>query len=457
MSKIKTAFFCSNCGYESAKWSGKCPSCEQWNTFVEEVITKDNKLAENDWKKISSGKKDVRTLPLREIVSAEEERIITADAELNRVLGGGIVAGSIVLVAGEPGIGKSTLFLQNGLLLKDQIILYISGEESEQQIKMRADRLKMHNDQFYLLTETSTQVIFQEIKKLKPNLVIVDSIQTLQSPYIESSAGSISQIRECTSEFQRFAKDSQTPVFLIGHITKDGTIAGPKVLEHMVDTVLQFEGDRNYSYRLLRTLKNRFGSTAELGIYEMTEDGMRGVSNPSELLITQKEEQLSGTAIAATNEGQRPLLIEVQALVTPSVYGTPQRTVSGFDLRRLQLLLAVLEKRGGFHFGMKDVFLNIAGGLKVEDPSIDLAVLCALLSSYEDTPLSSHYCFAGEVGLSGEIRAVNRIEQRIAEAEKLGFEKIFVSRYNIKGLNNQKSNIEIMPVGRVEEVYQYLF
>jgi len=457
MSKIKTAFFCSNCGYESAKWSGKCPSCEQWNTFVEEVITKDNKLAENDWKKISTGKKDVRTLPLREIVSAEEERIVTADAELNRVLGGGIVAGSIVLVAGEPGIGKSTLFLQNGLLLKDQIILYISGEESEQQIKMRADRLKMHNDQFYLLTETSTQVIFQEIKKLKPNLVIVDSIQTLQSPYIESSAGSISQIRECTSEFQRFAKDSQTPVFLIGHITKDGTIAGPKVLEHMVDTVLQFEGDRNYSYRILRTLKNRFGSTAELGIYEMTEDGMRGVSNPSELLITQKEEQLSGTAIAATSEGQRPLLIEVQALVTPSVYGTPQRTVSGFDLRRLQLLLAVLEKRGGFHFGMKDVFLNIAGGLKVEDPSIDLAVLCALLSSYEDTPLSSHYCFAGEVGLSGEIRAVNRIEQRIAEAEKLGFEKIFVSRYNIKGLNNQKSNIEIMPVGRVEEVYQYLF
>jgi DNA repair protein RadA/Sms len=457
MSKIKTAFFCSNCGYESAKWSGKCPSCEQWNTFVEEVITKDNKLAENDWKKISTGAKNVRTLPLREIVSAEEERIITADAELNRVLGGGIVAGSIVLVAGEPGIGKSTLFLQNGLLLKDQIILYISGEESEQQIKMRADRLKMHNDQFYLLTETSTQVIFQEIKKLKPNLVIVDSIQTLQSPYIESSAGSISQIRECTSEFQRFAKDSQTPVFLIGHITKDGSIAGPKVLEHMVDTVLQFEGDRNYSYRLLRTLKNRFGSTAELGIYEMTEDGMRGVSNPSELLITQKEEQLSGTAIAATSEGQRPLLIEVQALVTPSVYGTPQRTVSGFDLRRLQLLLAVLEKRGGFHFGMKDVFLNIAGGLKVEDPSIDLAVLCALLSSYEDTPLSSHYCFAGEVGLSGEIRAVNRIEQRIAEAEKLGFEKIFVSRYNIKGLNNQKSNIEIMPVGRVEEVYQYLF
>lgn len=457
MSKIKTAFFCSNCGYESAKWSGKCPSCEQWNTFVEEVIVKDNKLAETEWKKIAAGKKDVRTISLNEVVSAEEKRIITTDAELNRVLGGGIVAGSIVLVAGEPGIGKSTLFLQNGLLLKDHVVLYISGEESEQQIKMRADRLKMHNDQFYLLTETSTQAIFQEIKKLKPGVVIVDSIQTLQSPYIESSAGSVSQIRECTSEFQRFAKDSHTPVFLIGHITKDGGIAGPKILEHMVDTVLQFEGDRHYAYRILRTLKNRFGSTAELGIYEMTEDGMRGVSNPSELLITQKEEELSGIAISATIEGLRPLLIEVQALVTPSIYGTPQRTVSGFDLRRLQLLLAVLEKRGGFHFGVKDVFLNIAGGLKVEDPSIDLAVLCALLSSYEDTPLSSHYCFAGEVGLSGEIRAVNRIEQRIAEAEKLGFEKIFVSRYNIKGLHNQKFNIEVMPVGRVEEVYQYLF
>jgi len=470
MSKIKTAFFCSNCGYESAKWAGKCPSCDQWNTFVEEVITKDNRLAETDWKKNTTGKKDVRTISLNEVVSAEEKRIITADAELNRVLGGGIVMGSIVLVAGEPGIGKSTLFLQIGLLLKDHTILYISGEESEQQIKMRADRLKMQNDQFYLLTETSTQAIFQEIKKLKPSLVIVDSIQTLQSPYIESSAGSVSQIRECTSEFQRFAKDSHTPVFLIGHITKDGGIAGPKILEHMVDTVLQFEGDRHYAYRILRTLKNRFGSTAELGIYEMTEDGMRGVSNPSELLITQKEEQLSGIAIAATIEGLRPLLIEVQALVTPSIYGTPQRTVSGFDLRRLQLLLAVLEKRGGFHFGVKDVFLNIAGGLKVEDPSIDLAVLCALLSSYEDTPLSPHYCFAGEVGLSGEIRAVGRVEQRIAEAEKLGFEKIFVSRYNLpktghneplvrsgKGLNNQKFNIEIVPVGRVEEVYQYLF
>jgi DNA repair protein RadA/Sms len=457
MSKIKTAFFCSNCGYESAKWLGKCPSCEQWNTFVEEVITKDNKNGETDWKKFSSDKKEIKTIAINEVTSGEEKRIISEDAELNRVLGGGIVAGSIILVAGEPGIGKSTLFLQNGLLLKNIITLYISGEESEQQIKMRADRLKIQNENFYLLTETSTQIIFQEIKKLKPQLVIVDSIQTLQSPYIESSPGSVSQIRECASEFQRFAKETNTPVFLIGHITKDGNIAGPKILEHMVDTVLQFEGDRHYAYRILRTLKNRFGSTSELGIYEMSDSGMRGVNNPSELLITQREDQLSGVAIAATIEGMRPLLIEVQALVTQSVYGTPQRTVTGFDLRRLQLLLAVLEKRGGFHFGVKDVFLNIAGGLKVEDPSIDLAVLCALLSSYEDVSLPQHICFAGEVGLSGEIRAVNRIEQRIAEAEKLGFEKILVSKYNQKGLKNQKFNIEVVSMGRVDEVYQYLF
>jgi DNA repair protein RadA/Sms len=457
MSKVKTAFFCSNCGFESVKWLGRCPSCEQWNTFIEEVIVKDSKLEELKRKSFSKEKKEIKIISLSEVISSEEKKIITTDSELNRVLGGGIVEGSIVLIAGEPGIGKSTLFLQNGLQLKNITTLYISGEESEQQIKMRADRLKIQNENFYLLTETSTQIIFQEINKLNPQLVIVDSIQTLHSSYIESPPGSVSQIRECAAEFQRFAKETNTPVFLIGHITKDGTIAGPKILEHMVDTVLQFEGDRHYAYRILRTLKNRFGSTAELGIYEMTDEGMRQVSNPSEILITQKEDQLNGIAIAATIEGARPLLIEVQALVTQSVYGTPQRTVTGFDLRRLQLLLAVLEKRGGFHFGVKDVFLNIAGGLKVEDPSVDLAVLCALLSSFEDVSLPQHICFAGEVGLSGEIRAVNRIEQRIAEAEKLGFEKIVVSKYNQKVLRNQKFNIEIVNMGKVEELYKYLF
>jgi DNA repair protein RadA/Sms len=457
MSKVKTAFFCSNCGYESAKWLGKCPSCGTWNTFVQEVIHKETSQKENTWKDFNEDKKENKTIPLHAVTTPEQKRIVTPDVELNRVLGGGIVPGSITLIAGEPGIGKSTLFLQIGLQLKNITVLYISGEESDQQIKMRADRLKLQNDQFYLLTETSTQTIFQEIKKLKPQLVIVDSIQTIQSPYIDSSPGSISQIRESAAEFQRFAKETNIPVFLIGHITKDGAIAGPKILEHMVDTVLQFEGDRHHAYRILRTIKNRFGSTAELGIYEMSGEGMRGVNNPSEILITQKEDQLSGIAIAASIEGMRPLLIEVQALVTQSVYGTPQRTVTGFDLRRLQLLLAVLEKRGGFHFGVKDVFLNIAGGLKVEDPSIDLAVLCALLSSYEDVPLPPLTCFAGEVGLSGEIRAVHRIEQRIAEAEKLGFEKIIVSRYSQKGLNLQKFSIEVLSMGRVDEVYQLLF
>jgi DNA repair protein RadA/Sms len=457
MSKTKTAFFCQNCGYESAKWLGKCPSCNQWNSFVEEIIHKASSKENESWKNYNdaSGGKS-KTIALHSITSSEEQRIITQDAELNRVLGGGIVPGSIVLAAGEPGIGKSTLFLQNGLQLTGITTLYISGEESEQQIKMRADRLHISNDDFYLLTETNTQTIFQEIKKLKPQLVIADSIQTLHTPYIDASPGSISQIRECAAELQRFAKETNTPVFLIGHITKDGNIAGPKILEHMVDTVLQFEGDRHYAYRILRTLKNRFGSTAELGIYEMTSQGMRAVTNPSEILITQKEDQLSGIAIAATIEGQRPLLVEVQALVTQSVYGTPQRTATGFDTRRLQLLLAVLEKRGGFHFGVKDVFLNIAGGLKVEDPSVDLAVLCALLSSYEDQPLPHQVCFSGEVGLSGEIRAVNRIEQRIAEAEKLGFEKIIVSRYNQKNLPRQP-NIEVIALGRVDEVYRHLF
>lgn len=456
MSKIKTAFFCNNCGYESAKWIGKCPACSQWNTFTEEVLDKGN-VKEKKWDDYKEEKRKTKTISLNDVQTTEEKRIKSLDPELDRVLGGGIVPGSIILVAGEPGIGKSTLFLQNGLLLNQLRVLYISGEESEQQIKMRADRLKIKNENFYLLTETSTQTIFQEIKKLKPQLVIVDSIQTLQSNLIDSSAGTVSQIRECAAEFQRFAKETNTPVFLIGHITKDGAIAGPKVLEHMVDTVLQFEGDRHYAYRILRTLKNRFGSTAELGIYEMTGDGMRVVSNPSEILIAQREDQLSGSGIAATLEGMRPLLIEVQALVTQSVYGTPQRTVTGFDTRRLQLLLAVLEKRGGFQFGMKDVFVNIAGGIKVEDPSIDLAVICALLSSYEDVPLPPHVCFAGEVGLNGEIRAVNKIEQRIAEAEKLGFEKIFVSKYNKKSFNPQAYKIQVIALSRVDEVYQQLF
>lgn len=451
MSKTKTAFFCKNCGAESAKWTGKCSSCNEWNTLIEEVIVKGTDKEWND------NKTKIKIVSLQDINSAEEERIFSNDAEINRVLGGGIVAGSIVLVAGEPGIGKSTLFLQMGLHLKEKVVLYVSGEESEQQIKMRANRIGENNNHFFLLTETNTQLIFKEIKKLRPDVLIVDSVQTLQSPYIDSSPGSISQIRECAAELQRFAKDSGTAVFLIGHITKDGNIAGPKILEHMVDTVLQFEGDRHHTYRILRTLKNRFGSTSELGIYEMTGKGMRPVSNPSEILITNKEEQLSGIAIAATMEGIRPLLIETQALVTQSVYGTPQRTVSGFELRRLQLLLAVLEKRGGFQFGMKDVFVNIAGGIKVEDPSIDLAIVCALLSSFEDIALPNNICFCGEIGLSGEIRAVNRIEQRIAEAEKLGFEKIVVSKFNAKALTNMKFNIEVVPLSKVEEVYSYFF
>jgi len=462
MAKVKTGFFCQNCGYESAKWVGRCPSCQEWNTFAEELVTKEkNDPLSRNWKE--EKERTVKTIALSEVTSSEEKRILTQDAELNRVLGGGIVSGSLVLIAGEPGIGKSTLFLQLGLQVKDLRVLYISGEESEQQIKMRADRLQAENKDFYLLTETSTSSIFQEIRKLKPQFVIVDSIQTLHSPYIESGAGSVSQIRETTVELQRFAKETNTPVFIIGHITKEGSIAGPKILEHMVDVVLQFEGDRHYAYRILRTMKNRFGSTSELGIYEMSDTGMRPVSNPSEILITQKEQALSGIAIAASIEGIRPLLIEVQALVAPSVYGTPQRTVSGFDLRRLQLLLAVLEKRGGFQFGNKDVFINIAGGLKVEDPSIDLAVLCALLSSYEDVPLHQQLCFAGEIGLSGEIRAVNRIEQRIAEAEKLGFDKIIISRYNVgqqtkkDKLFLQKFKIEVVQVSKVEELYQYLF
>ena len=456
MNKVKTAFFCSNCGYESAKWLGKCPACNLWNTFIEEVIER-NQKEKNFWKDISVERSTTKAKLLNEIENTKEERIVTNDAELNRVLGGGIVAGSLILVAGEPGIGKSTLLLQDALHLKNIVTLYVSGEESEQQTKMRANRLNILNENFYILTETSLSVIFSEIKKLQPALVIIDSVQTLQSDNIDASPGSISQVRECAASLQRFAKETHTPVFIIGHITKDGSIAGPKILEHMVDTVLQFEGDQHYAYRILRTLKNRFGSTAELGIYEMMGNGMRMVTNPSEILIHQKEEVLSGSAIAAGMEGLRPLLIETQALVTQSVYGTPQRTVSGLDLRRLQLLLAVLEKRGGFHFGVKDVFVNIAGGLRIEDPSTDLAIICALLSSYEDAALPQNICFAGEIGLNGEIRAVNRIEQRIAEAEKLGFEKIIISPFNKKGFTKISFKIDVAAIGKVDELYRFLF
>lgn len=452
MAKQKTTFYCQECGTEFAKWQGKCYVCNQWNTIVEEPVVKEK--TKNLWSEKEL--EHQKTRKISEVLFTETPRLITKDDELNRVLGGGIVEGSVILVAGEPGIGKSTLFLQASLEMTDISTLYISGEESMQQIKMRAERIGIKNDHFYLLTNTDTQVIFNEIKKINPRLVIIDSIQTIESPFIESAPGSVSQIRESTAEIIRFAKSTHTPVFIIGHITKDGTIAGPKVLEHMVDCVLQFEGDQHYSYRILRAVKNRFGNANELGIYEMSETGLRKISNPSEVLITQKEEALSGVAIASTIEGARPLLIEVQALVTQAVYGTPQRTVNGFDLRKLQLLLAVLEKRGGFHFGVKDVFVNIAGGIRVEDPALDLAMVVSLLSSYEDTSIPQKYCFTGEVGLSGEVRAVNRIDQRIGEADKLGFEKIFVSKFNLKN-RRPKTNIEIISISKIEELYQILF
>jgi DNA repair protein RadA/Sms len=455
LAKLKTSFFCQNCGAQSPKWIGRCPSCGEWNTYVEEIIQKSDEAKTPGIS--TTSQRAPKPQLVTEISLSNEHRIPVYDKELNRVLGGGIVPGSLVLFGGEPGIGKSTLMLQIALNLKGLRVMYVSGEESEQQIRMRAERIGIKNQECYILTETNTQNIFKQVEQLEPQLLIIDSIQTLHTSHIESSPGSVSQVRECASELLRFAKESATPVFIIGHITKEGSLAGPKVLEHMVDTVLQFEGDRNHIYRLLRTTKNRFGSTNELGIYEMQGSGLREVSNPSEILITNREEPVSGVAISATLEGMRPMLIETQALVSTAAYGTPQRSSTGFDLRRLSMLLAVLEKRCGFRLGVKDVFLNIAGGIKVEDPAIDLALVCAILSSSEDIPIAPKVCFAGEVGLSGEIRPVNRVDQRISEAEKLGFEQVFISKYNKKGLDLSSYGIKITMVGKIEEVFSILF
>ncbi|OYQ35125.1 DNA repair protein RadA [Flavobacterium cyanobacteriorum] len=452
MAKIKTSFFCQNCGTQYPKWQGQCNACREWNTIVEEVVQKEEKQA---WRPSApEHKRAARPLRINEIDSAAEVRMDTTDSELNRVLGGGLVPGSLTLLGGEPGIGKSTLLLQISLKLPYRT-LYVSGEESQKQIKMRGERIIENAENCYILTETKTQNIFKQIEAIGPEVVIIDSIQTLHSDYIESSAGSISQIRETTAELIKFAKETNVPVILIGHITKDGSIAGPKILEHMVDTVLQFEGDRNHVYRILRSLKNRFGSTAELGIYEMQGSGLREVANPSEILISHKEEELSGTAIATTLEGMRPLLVEIQALVSTAVYGTPQRSTTGYNAKRLNMILAVLEKRAGFRLGAKDVFLNITGGINVDDPAIDLAVVAAILSSNEDIPVNKDFCFAGEIGLSGEIRPVNRVEQRILEAEKLGFSAIFVSKYNKIPL--RKTGIEVKLVAKIEDVAAHLF
>lgn len=455
MTKIKTGFFCQNCGAQSTKWVGKCSSCGEWNTYAEEIISKPGK--KSAWDAVQKKTSENKPKLLAEIPAENgEQRIVTNDAELNRVLGGGIVRGSLILLGGEPGIGKSTLLLQLAMASDKLKTLYISGEESEQQLKMRAERINAKNASCYILTETSVSKIFAHIASVEPALVIVDSIQTLSTDLIDSSPGSVSQIRECAAEFLRFAKETSTPVFLIGHITKDGNIAGPKILEHIVDAVLQFEGDRNHVYRIVRAVKNRFGSTPELGIYEMQTKGLRPVSNPSEILLSQRDENLSGISIGATMEGLRPLLLEIQALVSSAAYGTPQRSATGFDSRRLNMLLAVLEKRCGFRLGAKDVFLNIAGGIKTEDPATDLAVICAVLSSNENIAIASNICFAAEVGLSGEIRPVTRIDARIAEAEKLGLEKIFISAYS-KGVDTLRHNIEIVKVKKVENVFTALF
>ncbi|MFJ1327953.1 DNA repair protein RadA [Capnocytophaga canimorsus] len=451
MAKVKTAYFCQHCGTQYSKWQGQCYGCKQWNTIVEEVVQTEEKKA---WQEPEAKPKKVKYISLSEIDSAQETRLKTNNNELDNVLGGGLVPGSVTLLGGEPGIGKSTLLLQIALNLPYKT-LYVSGEESEKQIKMRADRIKKNTGNCYVLTEIKTQHIFQQIKELKPQILIIDSIQTLQSDYIEASAGSVSQIRECTSELIKFAKTTHVPVILIGHITKDGHIAGPKILEHMVDTVLQFEGDRNHVYRILRALKNRFGSTSELGIFEMLGDGLREVNNPSEVLISKTEETISGTAIAATLEGMRPLMIEIQALVSTAVYGTPQRSATGFNAKRLNMLLAVLEKRAGFRLGAKDVFLNITGGFTLDDPATDLGVAMAILSSNEDIAIEKDVCFAAEIGLGGEVRPVQRVEQRITEAEKLGFQTIFISKYSKLAIKNLA--IKVVKVAKIEEAIQILF
>lgn len=462
MAKDKIAYVCENCGQESAKWIGKCPSCGRWNTFKEIRISSDtgSVAAKSAAQSLRSGRSGHKAAPmkLRDISAKDEPRLDMHDAELNRVLGGGLVPGSIILLGGEPGIGKSTLTLQTILNMPERKILYVSGEESAHQLKMRAERLGGGmNDNVLVLTDTSLENIFAHTKEVMPELMIVDSIQTIATEDVDSSPGSISQVRECASAFLRFAKSSGVPVILIGHINKEGTLAGPKILEHIVDTVIQFEGDQHYMYRILRSIKNRFGSTSELGIYEMRQTGLRQVSNPSELLLTQDHDGLSGIAISSAVEGMRPFLVETQALVSSAAYGTPQRSATGFDQRRLNMLLAVLEKRVGFKLMQKDVFINIAGGLRVTDLAMDLSVIAAVLSSNVDTPIEHGWCLAGEVGLSGEVRPVSRIEQRIAEAEKLGFTDIVIPKYNLQGLNTKKYNINLHPVRKVEEALRALF
>ncbi|MDP4663543.1 MAG: DNA repair protein RadA [Salibacteraceae bacterium] len=454
MAKTKTAFVCQSCGSQFPKWMGKCSSCGEWNSLIEEVIFKENKTGSRRNFADSLTKKPI---PITQVKADDAERIPLPDEELTRVLGGGIVPGSVILIGGDPGIGKSTLLLQLGLNYQTKKILYVSGEESANQIKMRAERIGNLHDNLLLLTDTSLERVMERIEETEPDLVIIDSIQTMQSAEVDSVPGSVAQIRECTGELIQFAKETDTPVILIGHITKEGNIAGPKVMEHMVDVVLQFEGDRQHLYRLLRSSKNRFGSTNELGIYEMQGSGLKEVSNPSQVLMSQRDEGLSGSAIAASMEGARPMMIEVQALVGTAAYGTPQRTTTGFDQRRLHMLLAVLEKRCGLAVGKFDVFLNMAGGIRVDDPAIDMAAVCAALSSSEDYPIPAQTCFAGEVGLSGEIRPVTRIEQRIKEAEKLGFDEIYISAYGLKGLDLSKMAIKVRPVKRVDEVFGALF